>query len=177
MGHVRVVGGFCCSAPQYGRRFRVESGDPQGNTQTHTGTYTQVCTHPLTTYPLKSAQFSSFLINQLSVIAQEETKGRLCKRAVLANVPLFWFLGSMLRESFSHLDSLTLDKLEHDALASWLKLLSLPTRKELSLQLSMVAEFWSQQFLCTICFLLAEHPQRARSESFSLGLGKPDPDA
>ena len=31
---------------------------------------------------------------------------------------------------------MTLDKLELDALASWLKLLSLPTRKELSLQLS-----------------------------------------
>ena len=36
----------------------------------------------------------------------------------------------------------------------WLKLLSLPTRKELSLQLSMVAELWSQQLLCTLACIL-----------------------
>ena len=43
---------------------------------------------------------------------------------------------SQLLPSTFQLDSLTLDKLDHDALASWLKLLSLPTRKELSRQLS-----------------------------------------
>ena len=39
--------------------------------------------------------------------------------------------GGVLSIQLLHLDSLTLDKLELDALASWLKLLSLPTRKEL----------------------------------------------
>ena len=40
--------------------------------------------------------------------------------------------GLLLKGSFSHLDSLTLDKLELDVLASWLKLLSLSPKRELA---------------------------------------------
>ena len=46
-------GGFCCSAPQYGRGQGGERRDAHRNTHTHTGMYMRMLHQPFSDLPLK----------------------------------------------------------------------------------------------------------------------------
>ena len=85
-GHVRVRGGgFCCSAPQYGRGYGGDMRDTHRNTHTHTGTYTRMLHLPFSDLPLKKcptqASVNLVCARGLGVLLGAEAAKPRCSRS------------------------------------------------------------------------------------------------